>query len=120
MPCRSGAYRVEQLQLTDLDIDRQLLDLPGRSLLLFTGQGCASCRWAYEQLPHMSLPLERLCWIDAERNGGAVARYEVFHLPALFVVCDGQFYGAIRSSLNRVMLTQALEKAFAQQPDELP
>lgn len=111
---------MDQLQLTDLDIDRQLLDLPGRSLLLFTGQGCASCRWAYEHLPQMSLALERLCWIDAERNGGAVARYEVFHLPALFAVCDGRFYGAIRSSLNPASLGQALAQAFALPPDELP
>lgn len=111
---------MDQVQLTDLDIDRQLLDLPGRSLLLFTGQGCASCRWAYQHLPQMNLPLERLCWVDAERNGGAVARYEVFHLPALFVVRDGQFHGAIRTSLHQVSLSQALEQAFDLMPDELP
>lgn len=111
---------MDQLSLTDLDIDHQLLDLPGRSLLLFTGEGCASCRYARERLPHMELPLERLCWIDAERNGGAVARYEVFHLPALFVVRDGGFHGAIRAPLNQEALGQALRLALAREPDELP
>ncbi|WNW14229.1 thioredoxin [Pseudomonas sp. DTU_2021_1001937_2_SI_NGA_ILE_001] len=111
---------LEQLQLTDLDIDQQLLSLPGRSLLLFTGEGCSSCRWARQRLPSMNLPLERLCWIDAERNGGAVQRYEVFHLPALFVVRDGDFLGALRSPLDPASLCQALESAFAGEPDELP
>jgi hypothetical protein len=34
-------------------------------------------------------------------------RYEVFHLPALFVVHDGQFYGALQSPLHRAELTGA-------------
>ena len=110
----------EQLQLTDLDIDQQLLALPGRSLVLFTAEGCASCRWARERLPLMDLPLERLCWVDAGRNGGAVQRYEVFHLPALFAVRDGRFQGAIRSSLDRQALVRVITQAFEREPDELP
>lgn len=111
---------LEQLQLTDLDIDQQLLTLPGRSLVLFTGDGCASCRWARQRLPQMNLPLDRLCWVDAGRNGGAVQRYEVFHLPALFVVRDGSFQGALRCRLDQQTLTDALAQAFAREPDELP
>jgi len=36
---------VAELELTDFDADRHLLDLPGTSLLIFTSIGCASCRW---------------------------------------------------------------------------
>ena len=39
-----------QLELTDLDADRCLLDLPGTSLVVFTSTGCASCRWARQAL----------------------------------------------------------------------
>lgn len=111
---------MDQLQLTDFDIDHQLLDLPGASLVIFTSAGCAACRWARERLPDLDLPVDRLCWVDAEENGGAVQRYEVFHLPALFAVRDGAFHGALRASLQRDALGQALRDAFQRTPDELP
>jgi hypothetical protein len=111
---------LNQIELSDFDIDHQLLQLPGTSLLVFTGAGCASCRYARQTLPAMTLGIDRLCWIDAEESGGAVARYEVFHLPALFVVRDGQFHGALRTPLTRNGIERALAEALASQPDELP
>lgn len=111
---------MNQLELSDFDIDHQLLQLPGTSLLIFTGAGCASCRYARQTLPALPLEIDRLCWIDAEESGGAVARYEVFHLPALFVVRDGQFHGALRTPLTRSGIEQALAEALASQPGELP
>lgn len=107
-------------ELTDLDADRRLLDLPGVSLVIFTSTGCASCRWAREHLPVANLPVDRLCWIDAGNNGGLVQRYEVFHLPALFVVRNGNFHGALHASLRRDDLIQALDRALARPAEELP
>lgn len=109
-----------ELELTDLDADRYLLDLPGISLLVFTSTGCASCRWARHALPALPLPIQRLAWVDAADNGGLVARYEVFHLPALFAVRDGQFYGALHSRLHAAELTQALDTALSRPAEELP
>ncbi|MFZ6049439.1 thioredoxin family protein [Pseudomonas sp. CR3202] len=109
-----------QAELTDLDADRRLLDLPGTSLVIFTSTGCASCRWARQHLPGAALPVERLCWIDAGNNGGLVQRYEVFHLPALFVVRNGHFHGALHASLRRDDLIQALDRALARPAEELP
>ncbi len=109
-----------ELELTDLDADRLLLDLPGTSLLIFTSIGCASCRWARRELGKLGLPVQRLAWIDAADNGGLVTRYEVFHLPALFVVHDGQFYGALQSPLHRAELTLALDTALSRPAEELP
>lgn len=111
---------MDQLQLTDFDLDQQLLALPGVSLLIFTSVGCSSCRWARHHLPEQSLPVERLCWIDAEENGGAVQRYGVFHLPSLFVIRDGEFYGALRSKMSAEAITVGLEQALARAPDEIP
>lgn len=111
---------MNQLELTDFDVDHQLLQLPGVSLLIFTGAGCASCRYARQQLPKFALDIERLCWVDAEENGGAVARYEVFHLPAMFVVKDGLFHGALRSPLTESGMRTALLQALSVEPDELP
>ncbi len=109
-----------QLELTDLDADRCLLDLPGTSLVVFTSTGCASCRWARQALPAMPLPLERLCWIDAGHNAGLVARYEVFHLPALFMVKDGHFFGALSARLTHCDLLTAMHEALLRPAEELP
>ncbi|MGY4533885.1 hypothetical protein ACVW0Y_003021 [Pseudomonas sp. TE3786] len=109
-----------QIELTDYDADRSLLDWSGTSLLIFTSIGCASCRWARRELPQMDLSVQRLCWIDAANNGGLVERYEVFHLPALFVVRDGQFFGALHTRLRPVELNAAMAAALARLPEELP
>lgn len=111
---------MEQIELSDFDIDRQLLTMPGVSLVIFTGAGCSVCRWAHQALPAMSLPIDRLCWVDAEGNGGSVQRYGVFHLPALFVVRDGQFHGALHCRLSSDQLIRHLSQLLGLEPEELP
>jgi hypothetical protein len=78
----SGSSIVKALELTDLDIDQQLLGLPGVSLVVFTSVGCSSCRWVRQQLPGWHLPVDRVCWVDAGHNGGAVERYCRLHEEA--------------------------------------
>ncbi|GAD61748.1 thioredoxin family protein [Aquipseudomonas alcaligenes] len=111
---------VPSLELTDFDADRRLLELPGRSLLIFTSTGCASCRWARRELPQMALGVDRLCWVDAAENGGLVQRYGVFHLPSLFLIEEGQFLGALHAPLRLAELTDALSQARRRLPEELP
>ncbi|AZF15151.1 putative periplasmic thioredoxin [Pseudomonas sp. R3-18-08] len=116
----SGSSIVKQLELTDLDIDQQLLGLPGCSLVVFTSVGCSSCRWARQQLPGWRLPVGRLCWVDAGHNGGAVERYQIFHLPALFLVCEGQFLGQLQTRLTPPDLVDAINQALTRTPEDLP
>lgn len=106
--------------MTDLDIDQQLLGLPGISLVVFTSVGCSSCRWARRQLPGWRLPVDRVCWVDAGHNGGAVERYQIFHLPALFLVCEGQFLGQLHTRLALADLTEAVNQALTRTPEDLP
>ena len=107
-------------QLTDFDADQRLLAMSGVSLVIFTSVGCASCRYAREVLPGLDLVVDRVCWIDAGDNGGLVERYQVFHLPALFVVRDGEFYGALQSRLTCTELNTAVGLALSRDPEELP
>jgi len=116
----SGSSIEKEFELTDLNIDQQLLGLPGTSLLVFTSVGCSSCRWARQQLPGWNLPVDRVCWIDAGDNGGAVERYQIFHLPALFVVCEGQFHGQLQTRLTARDLTEAINQALTRNPEDLP
>ncbi|ROM93432.1 thioredoxin family protein [Pseudomonas brassicacearum] len=111
---------VVECELTDFDADQRLLAMSGVSLVVFTSVGCSSCRWARQQLPGLDLEVDQLCWIDAGNNGGVVERYQVFHLPALFVVRDGEFYGALQSRLARTELNAALGQALSRNPEELP
>jgi len=111
---------VVESELTDFDADQRLLAMRGVSLVIFTSVGCASCRYAREVLPGLPLAIDRLCWIDAGDNGGLVARYQVFHLPALFVVRDGEFFGAVYSRLTVAELNQAVAQALSRIAEELP
>lgn len=108
------------MELDDGTADAVLLDAPGRSLLIFTSVGCASCRLARQVLPAAALPVDRLYWVDAERSGGLVQRYGVFHLPALFLVRDGAFLGAVHAPLREAPLAAAILAADGRAPDELP
>ncbi|WP_336347383.1 thioredoxin family protein [Pseudomonas monsensis] len=111
---------VVESELTDFDADQRLLAMSGVSLVIFTSVGCASCRFAREVLPGMALAVDRLCWIDAGANGGLVERYQVFHLPALFVVRDGEFFGALHARLTADALNGALVQALGRIAEELP
>lgn len=108
------------MELDDGTADAVLLAAPGRSLLIFTGVGCASCRLARQVLPGAALPVERLYWVDAERSGGLVQRYGVFHLPALFLVRDGDFLGPVQAPLREPALAAAILAAAGREPEELP
>ncbi|OEC34857.1 thioredoxin [Pseudomonas sp. 21C1] len=109
-----------ELFLSDFDADHQLLALGGTTLLVFVSQGCAHCRFARQRLPSMLLPVSHLAWIDAGESPGLVQRYEVFHLPALFVVRDGYFHGALHARLSAPELSKAVGEALARPAEELP
>ncbi len=111
---------MEQITLNDSTADRYLLDARGLSLIVFHSRTCGTCRVAREQLPAVELPVERICWIDAGDNRGLVERYEVFHLPAMFVARDGAFYGPVQSTLAERDLRQQIGLALDSYPAELP
>lgn len=108
------------MELDDGTADAVLLAAAGRSLLIFTSAGCSTCRLAREVLPKAALPVDRLYWVDAERSGGLVQRYGVFHLPALFLARDGAFFGAVHAPLRETALAAAILAAEKQEPEELP
>jgi len=110
----------ERMELDDGTADAVLLAAAGRSLLIFTSVGCSTCRLARQVLPAAALPVDRLYWVDAERSGGLVQRYGVFHLPALFLVRDGEFFGAVQAPLREAALAAAILRAAEREPEELP
>lgn len=111
---------MQQTELDDSTADRYLLDARGVSLVVFLSDTCGNCRVARQSLPAFELPVERVCWIDAASSGGLVQRYEVFHLPAMFVVRDGTFFGAVQARLEDWDIRQQIGLALDSYPAELP
>jgi thioredoxin 1 len=111
---------MDEIELNDGTADRFLLDASGISLLVFYSRTCATCSTARSALPRMNLPVQRLCWIDAGDNGGLTERYEVFHLPSIFMVRDGVFYGPVNATLNEWDIRRQLALAESNYPAELP
>ncbi|GAA4333369.1 thioredoxin family protein [Pigmentiphaga soli] len=111
---------MEQFDLDDGTADRFLLNAAGVSLLVFYSAGCGDCRLARARLPEMNLPVQRICWIDAGANAGLAERYEVFHLPSMFVTRDGVFYGPVQATLNEWDIRRQLALAQTNHPAELP
>ena len=96
------------------------MGLPGTSLVVFTGEGCSRCRFLHQQLPGWDLTVDRVCCVDAGHNGGAVERYEIFQLPALFVVCEVQFLVQLQTRLTLADLNDSIHQALTRIPEDLP
>lgn len=111
---------METITLDDRTADRYLLDASGLTLLVFMSRTCPNCKIAKERLPDMGLAVDRIAWVDAGENGGLVQRYEVFHLPAMFVIRDGVYYGAVQASLAHWDISRQIALAQDGYPAELP
>ncbi len=111
---------IEVCDVDDGTADRFLLDAVGVSLVVFVSPGCADCRAARTVLPDLNLGVSRLVWVDATENRGLVERYEVMHLPSLYVVRDGVFYGEISARLQASDIGRQVALALQSWPAELP
>ena len=107
-------------QLTDFTVEHTLLENSGTTLLVFTSQSCSHCRYVSQALPKMALGVEQLAWVDAGENGGAVAQFEVFHLPSFYLVRDGEFYGQVACVLEQSVLVNEIQRLLQQPAQDLP
>ncbi|MDH4133437.1 MAG: thioredoxin family protein [Gammaproteobacteria bacterium] len=108
--------------LDEFDFHHRLTTTPGPALVIFTGEGCASCR-AWKQL----LAAYRLRYsdltlfeVDAGQAQALTREFEVFHLPALFLFRDGQFHGALATEARLDTLHAAIQANLAAPPQEAP
>ena len=98
--------------LDEFSFHHRLAATPGLALVVFTSTGCGSCR-AWKRLladyrrahPHL-----HLFEVDAGHAQALAREFAVFHLPALFLYCDGHYHGA----LHAVAQSAALEAAIAE------
>jgi thioredoxin-like negative regulator of GroEL len=99
-----------------------LAETPGTALVIFTSEGCSSCRhWKQVltdyQRRHAALAIFE---VDAGRDLALAREFHVFHLPALFLFRDGQFHAALQSEARTEHLHAAITRALAQPAQEPP
>jgi len=108
--------------LDEFGFHQQLAQTPGLALVLFTGQGCSSCR-AWKQLladyraNHPDLTLYE---VDAGHAQALVHEFSVFHLPALFLYRAGHFHGALHCAAHPETLDTAITAVLAAPAQEAP
>ena len=92
----------------------QRLDAESEAILVIGSAGCGACRLAARVVPEVAaeagLPL---FWAEADEAPGLVAALDVFHLPALFWMRDGEPF-SLEAPLQHAALHAALEAARAQ------
>jgi thioredoxin-like negative regulator of GroEL len=79
--------------LNDLNFYQVMQSQTGVALVLFYGAHCGACKRLKALLDHYEPPAPwQLFLVDAQREGGLVEEYGVFHLPTVLLFKDGQFH----------------------------
>lgn len=113
-------YRLRHLD--DATFYTTLQETDGRSLVIFSSPGCASCRaWKTILLDflqdHAGITIFE---VDAHESMALVSEYEVFHMPALFLFQNGEYHSSLQCEANLRILESAIEAAFAAPAEEEP
>ncbi len=84
---------MEAKLLNDLNFYQEMQSQTGVALVLFYGAHCGACKRLKVLLDNYQPPENwQLFMIDAQREGGLVQEYSVFHLPTVLLFKDGQFH----------------------------
>jgi len=110
------------IPLDEFGFHHRLADTPGVALVIFTGEGCASCRtWkrllADHRAHHDDLTLFE---VDAGHAQALAREFNVFHLPALFLYRDGHYHGALQCEARADALRAAIAAALARPAQDAP
>lgn len=99
-------------KLSDHDVWHAIEDIDEQAVLVLTSAGCGACRRLERLLGELEEEgaLEGLpvLWVEAERAGGLIEELEVFHLPALVAVREGELAEPVHCALQRDALREAL------------
>lgn len=108
--------------LDQFDFHHRLEQLPGVSLVLFTGPACGACKRLKRVLEGEPLLFAelRLFEVDAQRDMALTREFGVFHLPAMFLYRDGAFHCELHSEATAHHLRHAIDAALAAPPQEAP
>lgn len=108
--------------LDDFNFHHILEETAGRSLVLFSNEGCSACR-SWKQLLTQRLPPAHgihLFEVDAGHSPGLVREFEVFHLPSLFLYVDGRYHAPLQCEARPSALLAEIDAASRRPAEEAP
>ena len=117
-----GAPLRRYAQIEQFDFHHRLAEAPGVSLIFFSRPACGSCqRWAVLLQEFLKQRLDiRILEVNAERDPALIEEFEVFHLPALFIYKDGEYFGQLQGEARLDALSQGIESALRGGPQDPP
>jgi thioredoxin 1 len=110
------------IPLDEFTFHQQLEQTPGVALVVFTSQGCNSCR-AWKKLLadyRTQCPNLTLFEVDAGHALGLAREFNVFHLPALFLYQAGHYHGVLQCEARPDKLKAAVTALLASPAQEAP
>lgn len=108
--------------LDQFSFHHTLSDTTGISLVLFYKHSCSSC--AYWRKVLLEYQREnrhiRLFDVDLEVDPGLAEEFDIFHLPAMHIYKDGDYYGEVQCEAGRGNIDNCLKTALSQPPQDHP
>ncbi len=108
--------------IDEFEFHQTLEQTPGTAIVFFSSRECSSCRY-WEQLLvryRQSHPGIHLFKVDAGENQALAQEFSLFHLPALFLYLNGEFYSELQCHASPEALERAITEALAAPPQEMP
>ncbi|MES2641168.1 MAG: thioredoxin family protein [Myxococcota bacterium] len=122
LPDRRGVTFPMHLDtLHGLDLDRVLHVAKGPVLLVVTRPGCGACRGVKAALAALA-PIEGLAIYEVDATGAPalVEELAIFHLPALWLMVDGEPVVEVPATTVPARLDSALRAALVTLPATVP
>ncbi|MDH5546537.1 MAG: thioredoxin family protein [Gammaproteobacteria bacterium] len=117
-----GDYHKGYKPLDQFTFHHILSEAPGTSVILFWKKSCSSCAYWRKLLLEFQQQNRniRLFDVDVELDPGLAEEHEIFHLPAIYVYRDGDYYGEVQCEAHLGNLQECLNRALSQPPQEMP
>lgn len=93
----------------------------GVALVLLTAPSCSACKLARRVLPQwLASVVHHFYLLDVAEHAGIAKAYDVFHLPALFLFCDGHYHARLETELKQLSVQQETLRLLAAPAQEEP
>ena len=107
--------------LTEGNYHARIARASGHAVVLFSHAHCASCRAWKRLLPEaLSGIVQHFFEADVALDTGAARYFGIFHLPTIYLYCNGQFHAELQCAARREMIQRTVASLFDMPAQEEP
>ena len=108
--------------LDQFNFHHTLSDRKGINLVLFKKESCSSCAYWYKLLLNYQRANPQTCLylVDVELDQALANEFDLFHLPVIQIYKDGDYYGEVQCEAGHGNVSECVQKALSQPPQEHP